>query len=105
MNVLALKFAGSLGITLLIEIPVALLFHARGKDILLVLLVNVLTNPAVVLLSELMGNEFLIQIILEIMVWGIEGCYYKRYSINMRNVFVCSLCCNAASYIMGIVMR
>lgn len=105
MNMLALKFAVSLSITLLVEIPVAFLFHARGKDILLAVLVNILTNPAAVLLSELMGNQLSIQIILEIVVWGIEGCYYKKYSVAMKNVFLCSLCCNLASYGVGILMR
>lgn len=99
-----LKLAGSLMITLIIEVPVAFLFHARGKDLLLAVLVNILTNPALVLLSELSGNRFFIQMILETVAWGVEGCYYKKYSVAMKHVFICSLCCNAASYCAGLLM-
>lgn len=105
MNVMILKFAVSLSITLVVEIPIALLFCADRKDILLVLLLNILTNPAVVLISMLTGNGLMVQIILEIIVVLVEGCYYKKYSTSMKYVFLCSMCCNAASYGMGILIR
>lgn len=100
-----LTLAGSLCITLFCELPVSCLFHARGKDILLVILVNVLTNPAVVLISVWTGNRILIQVVLEVIAVGVEGFYYRKYSSNIRNVFLCSMCCNLFSYGAGILLK
>ena len=93
MNELALKFALSLTLTLLLELPVSLLFRARGKDLLLVFLVNVLTNPAAVLVCVLTGDRLLA-----------EGWYYRTYGNGIRHPYRCAAACNLFSYITGAVL-
>lgn len=105
MNRLAVRFLVSLVLTLLIETPLSLLFKARGKELLLVALVNVLTNPAVVLLSAVMGDSLQIQIFPEILVILIEGYYYKKYGSYIEHPFLCALCCNSVSYGFGIILK
>ena len=73
MNELFLKLVISLLLTLVTEFPVAFLFQAKGKDLLLVFLVNILTNPAVVLVSTLTGDRVSLQMILEGMAILAEG--------------------------------
>lgn len=104
MNEPGLKFAVSLGLTLLLEMPVSLLFHARGKDLLLVFFVNVLTNPAAVLVSMLTGDRILVQIVIETVVILVEGWYYRRYGGEIRYPYLCAACCNIFSYGVGVIM-
>ncbi len=54
-----LELALSLGLTLLLEGTFVLVWGVRGRDLLLVLLANVLTNPAVVLLHKLFPYNWL----------------------------------------------
>ena len=103
MNELAVKFSVSLFLTLLLELPVSFLFRVRGKDLLLVFLVNVLTNPAAVLLSTLSGDGFFAQIAVETVVILVEGWYYRRYGGAIRQPYLCAVCCNIFSYGMGAV--
>lgn len=100
----AMTFFISLFITLIIEMPVAFLFGARRKDLLLVVLINILTNPAVVLLSSLMGNQRTFQILLEIVVIFIEGCYYKKYSSHIKYGFCLAATANILSYVAGLIL-
>ena len=104
MNELFLKLVISLLLTLVTEFPVAFLFQAKGKDLLLVFLVNILTNPAVVLVSTLTGDRVSLQRILEGMAILAEGFYYNKYSTYMRKGFLCSFCCNLVSYGAGLLL-
>ena len=104
MNELFLKLVVSLLLTLVTEFPVAFLFQAKGKDLLLVFLVNILTNPAVVLVSTLTGDRVSLQMILEGMAILAEGFYYNKYSTYMRKGFLCSFCCNLVSYGAGLLL-
>ena len=104
MNELFLKLVISLLLTLVTEFPVAFLFQAKGKDLLLVFLVNILTNPAVVLVSTLAGDKVSLQMILEGMAILAEGFYYNKYSTYMRKGFLCSFCCNLVSYGAGLLL-
>ena len=59
----------------------------------LVVLVNILTNPVVVLLYWLTvlytdWNTVIIVILLEFFAVFIEGCYYKKYGGGFRNPYV-----------------
>lgn len=94
----------SLLITLIIEMPVAFLFGARKKDLLLVVLINILTNPTVVLCSYLTGNQRTFQILLEMIVIFIEGCYYKKYSSDIKYGFCLAATANILSYIVGLIL-
>lgn len=104
MNELFLKLVISLLLTLVTEFPVAFLFQAKGKDLLLVFLVNILTNPAVVLVSTLTGDRVSLQMILEGMAILAEGFYYNKYSTYIRKGFLCSFCCNLVSYGAGLLL-
>ena len=104
MNELFFKLVISLLLTLVTEFPVAFLFQAKGKDLLLVFLVNILTNPAVVLVSTLTGDKVSLQMILEGMAILAEGFYYNKYSTYMRKGFLCSFCCNLVSYGAGLLL-
>lgn len=105
MSIIFMRFGISLLLTLVLELPIILLFKARKKDLLLFLLVNILTNPAVVLLSMLTGDNRIIQLLLEIVVIYVEGWYYKKYAENMRHCFGCSFCANGFSYGMGVLLN
>lgn len=104
MNELFLKLVISLLLTLVTEFPVAFLFQAKGKDLLLVFLVNILTNPVVVLVSTLTGDRVSLQMILEGMAILAEGFYYNKYSTYMRKGFLCSFCSNLVSYGAGLLL-
>lgn len=100
----------SLGLTLILELAFSLLLRVRNShDLLLIALVNVITNPAVVLLNKLLsvGTEipsFLIISLLEIAAVLIEWLYYKRFSQAIKNPFLFSLGANAFSYFIGLII-
>ena len=82
-------FLLSLSLTLLLELLIARLCRLRGKDYLLLILVNILTNPAVVYLDMLCGTVFphgndLWQIPLEAAAIFIEGFCYARHARSIR---------------------
>ena len=95
----------SLLLTLVLELPFVVFFGARKKDLLLFVLVNILTNPAVVLLSSLTGYRLGIQILLETVAVFVEGWYYKKYAGYIRRAMCCSLCANGFSYLAGILIQ
>ena len=103
--------AVSLVLTLLLEIIFCLVFKIRKvHDLSLVVLVNVLTNPPVVLLNNILNRKtelspFLVVIILELSAILIEGLYYKRYSNEIKRPFLFSLGANAFSFLTGLVMN
>lgn len=96
-------------LTLLIELVVALILNVRNKkDIINIILVNVITNPVVVMTQTLLyikfGTfiEFIGIIILEILVVLIEGLIYRKVlDYNKINPLVLSLLLNASSFFIG----
>lgn len=104
MSGLLTAFILSLLLTLIFEFLIAVVFKIRGKDLLLVVLVNILTNPAAVLLSLFGGNERIVQLVIEVMVILTEGWYYKKYSSRMKNGFIFSAVANTVSYTLGIIL-
>lgn len=104
MNDLLLRFVISLFLTLAIELVVACLFRVKGKDLLLVGLVNVLTNPVAVLFSAFAGNTRGVQLAIEAVVILAEGWYYKKYSNTVKSGYVFSLTANGISYAIGIIL-
>ncbi len=99
--ILLMQFAISLLLTLLLELPVVWLFRARKKDLLLFLLVNILTNPMVVLLSVLTGGHKMLQFLWEIIAVWVEGWYYRKYAAHIQRYMLCSVCANCFSYGIG----
>ena len=102
----------SLLITIFVEIIVAIILRYRKKDLLNVLLVNILTNPLlnslVVYINVYYGlmARNISLLILEILVVIIEGIIYQKYLDSRKiNGYVLSLILNASSYIIGMIIN
>jgi len=101
----------SLGLTLALEEGFALLCGIRHKkDLLLVCLVNIMTNPAVVLCYHLAGiytswSPVLVIAILEVSAFVVEGLYYKAYAVSIGHPFRFSALANAFSFGIGLVIN
>lgn len=100
----------SLTLTLIIEIAFFWLIDKNDKnDLLLVCLVNILTNPPVVLLYWLAIlylnlNNTLVIVILEFCAIIVEAYYYKNYGQNFKHPFVFSLTANIISFGIGLLI-
>lgn len=100
----------SLGLTVLLELAFAVLFKIRGlNDLILVVVVNIITNPAVVLLNYLLLNRTNIPqagvvLVLEAAAVLVEALYYRRYAQKIGRPFLFSLGANAFSYFIGLLL-
>lgn len=99
----------SLLITLICELAFAWIAKKRKKhDLLLVLLVNVLTNPAVVLIYALLSRRIhtvLLKLVLELAAISVEAYYYKKYALDFPRPFLFSIGANAFSFFFGILLQ
>lgn len=105
-------FGVSLLLTLIIELTVAGWFKIPwGKDMLPVVLVNVLTNPVVVMICWLWRlyiseiNIYWIQIPVELIVVGSEFLIYKsliKSGWECENPFRFSVVANGCSWLFGV---
>lgn len=91
-----------------IEIPVCLLWGMRGRDLVFVLLANVLTNPLVNVLYALACLYTKIPpaaslTVLEVAAVLAEWCVY-RYAAGAKRPFLVSLTANAASFGLGLLI-
>lgn len=99
--------------TILIEVIFSLIVGVREKkDILNIVLVNVLTNPIVtsvpilVLVTIGFKARIIMLITLEILTLFTEGfIYYKTLKFKKINPFLLSLILNGASYLIGEVIN
>lgn len=109
---IAVSLLKSLGLTLALETAGAGLLGLRtGKDFLLVVLVNILTNP---LLGLILDGIYLglgiyprwyIIVPLEAAVVAVEGLLYRgRLTCEKRNPFLLSLLLNGISYLGGLMV-
>ena len=100
-------FGVSLVLTLVIEIGLAAAFQVRGKSLLIVVLVNTLTNPLAVLISYYFNLGWIGKLILEVIVVVIEGLIYyifgKRSGFEIKRPFLVSLVLNAVSFGAGVL--
>ncbi|MBQ6420135.1 MAG: hypothetical protein IJK02_03595 [Clostridia bacterium] len=94
----------SLALTLLIETGLALLFKKRGRQLLFVLLANVFTNPAVVLITHYGGGTAFF-VGAEIFAVLAEWLIYKFSGENFRRPFLFSLTLNVISCGLGILIN
>lgn len=101
----------SLGLTLVIEGVFAYITGIRsGKDLLLVFLVNLLTNPAAVLCYYFFTvytqmNVFIIKIPIELVVILIESLYYRKYASSIQKPLLFSAFANALSFGTGLIVN
>lgn len=99
----------SLGLTLAFELAFCLLFKVRGLyDIILVILVNVFTNPPVVFTHNILQRStalppVVIVLVLETAVIVIEGFCYKFYARSIKHPFWISIGANMFSYFAGLL--
>lgn len=108
INELPLIMLISLSSTIVIELIMSLLLGIRNKkDILNVILVNIMTNPLVVsilmyITYNRLFNTTISIIILEILVILTEGFTYKKVlTFDKINPYVLSLILNISSYFIG----
>ena len=108
---LMIALAISLGLTLVFETGFFLVTGIRNKkDLLLVILVNTLTNPVVVLLYWLVffntnWNTTIIKIPLEIFAVLTEGYLYKKHAQSIKRPFLFSLAANTVSFTLGMLIQ
>ncbi len=102
----------SLTCTVVIEVGLAFILRYRGKDLLNVLLVNILTNPLlnslVVAINYYYGLKArnISLYILEVLVVLVEGFIYWKYLDRKKiNGFLLSLILNIASYGLGLLIN
>ena len=103
----------SLGVTLLVEGLVAILLGLRHwKELRLVVLVNLLTNPATVYFSYL-GRLFggvriglFVMAVAELFAFWAEGYCYQHYlDWIKKNGYLLSLLLNGASFCVGMAIK
>ena len=105
------SLALSLVLTLALETGFFLLAGKRDKkDLLLLLLVNILTNPVVVLSFWLVSlytswNTHIILILLELFAILTEGYYYKKYGRGFRQPFLFAVAANMFSFWIGVLIQ
>ena len=100
-------------ITIIVEVFIAYLLKVRDKkDYLNIILVNIITNPLVVLFPYLiylyhgLTARYLSLIILELFAFLTEGyIYHKVLKYQKINGFILSLILNLSSYILGDIIN
>lgn len=103
-------FGVSLLLTCLIELVIAGLFglHTK-KTLILVILVNVLTNPPAVLVCRLGSScfpELAVQLVTESLVVITEALIYRNFAKELpqiRRPFLLSLTANTVSWMIGVL--
>ena len=106
-----ISLAVSLLLTLLFEELFALLWGLRGwRELTVVALVNLLTNPAVVLLYHLSTglwgmNAVFVTVVLECAAVAVEWRCYKRCSCQLKYPFLFALLANVISYSLGCIIQ
>ena len=100
-------------LTILIELVIALIIGiVKRKDLLNVILVNIVTNPLVVSLPVLvmllygLRARYIVLIILELLTVIFEGFIYSKVlDYKKLNPYVISLMLNLGSYLIGEVIN
>ena len=97
--------------TVALEAGFFLLAGKRNKkDLLLTVMVNIITNPAVVLLYWLAvlytgWNRIVIKIPLELFAVFTEGYYYRKYGRDFKHPYLFSIATNAFSFGIGLLIQ
>ncbi len=110
MGFLPKVLAFCLGCTILLETSFALFAGIRGrKNLLTVVLAQIITNPAVVLLMlwcgmNLRWHHAMYELPIESAVVVVEWLLYKNFLRDLKRPFAFSLAANYFSYSFGIVL-
>lgn len=96
----------SLLLTLVLEGIFGLIWGVRGRrDWLLLLLVNVVTNPIVVTLYYCARGGWVVTVVLEVAAVLAEWLAYRRWGRTTRPAFLFALCANCFSYFSGLLIN
>lgn len=101
----------SLLLTLLFETAFALVAGVRNvKDIVIVLLVNIITNPVVVFsyYTVITYTDFsgvAAKAVLEAAAVATEALLYRRYAYNIKKPLLFSIGANLFSFTMGLIIN
>ena len=104
---------GALALSLLlteaIELPLLFLMGFRGYELIIALLANIVTNPAVVFLNHLALSftsipQWLVILVLEASAVAIEALIYAK-ATGRRRPLLDSLIANAVSYSIGFIIN
>ena len=99
-------------LTIIIEVLVAYLFGYRKKDLVNIMLANIITNPIVVVVPVYFNIKYgilernIVLSILEILTVIVEGFIYNKY-FNKRsmNTYKLSLILNIITYLAGEIIN
>ena len=98
--------------TIIIEVLIALIIGYRKKDLINVMLVNIMTNPLVFIVPVYFNIKYgilernVVLLILEILALITEGfVYYKCLERRKINPFLLSLILNLSSYLIGEIIN
>ena len=112
LNLLPYYMVRNLLLTVAVETGLAALLGLRKRDLLYVVLVNVMTNPLVNVSTFLTGfylgarARMRVLIVAELAAFGSEGFVYSKTLEKRRpHPFLLSLLCNAASYGAGLAIN
>lgn len=98
--------AVSLMLTLLLEGLFGLIWGIQGwRDWLLLLLVNVVTNPIVVTLHYCVSRAWAFTAVLEVAAVIAEWLAYRKWGRTTRPAFLFALCANCFSFFSGIIIN
>ena len=98
--------ATSLALTLVLEGLYGLIWRLKDRrDWLLLLLVNVVTNPIVVSLYRLVGQSWPFVAALEAAAVLAEWLAYRKWGRETRPAFLFALCANVFSYFSGLLIN
>lgn len=110
---LALFLLACLASTIVIELILAIFFKVRGKNLLVVLLAQIITNPLLVLISNLVYYLlernivvfYVVLVVLELIAIFVEGVLYRDFfkKYKRMNPFMLSLWLNLFSFLIGVV--
>ena len=99
-------FGISLGLTLLIELPIGFVMGMCGKKhILLMVLINVLTNPAAVLACWLGAAQIPVEIAVFLVEAGIYYWFSKDEGFTIKHPILLALFANLISWTSGILIQ
>ena len=96
----------SLGLTLVLESIFGLVWGVKGKrDWILLLLVNVVTNPIVVTLHYCVSTFWAFTVVLETFAVVAEWLAYRKWGKSTSPAFLFALCANLFSYFSGLLIN
>ena len=112
MNILFIMIRCLL-LTIIIEVTIACLVKVKNKkDLINILLVNIITNPLVVTIPIYFNFKYgitarwIVLITLELLTIIFEGYIYKKYlKYDKINPYILSIILNSASYSIGEIIN